>query len=271
MNKWALFFFLIYPLWLSANSNPLPPVIDNSSYPAGKSGHAKGLPSNNSLYEILARMEQMQAELQLLRGQVEEQSQTIFNLQTRQSNIYKDLDQRVQQLAEATQPVIEAVAALPNTVAQPVAVAAVNANSTTANSVEQQKKEPARSQKELYQEAYETLRNGHNSRAITAFKSLLKLFPEGEYADNSQYWLGEAYKVNKDYSAAKKAFKTVLSRYKTSPKVPDALLKLAYIEVDQKNMAKAKDYLTQITLDYPGTTAEHLARKKLVQLGMAQP
>jgi len=51
-----------------------------------------------------------------------------------------------------------------------------------------------------------------------------------------------------------------------SPKVPDALLKLGYIELEQNNLAKARDYLTRVKVDYPGTTAAHLASKKLMQL-----
>jgi tol-pal system protein YbgF len=122
-------------------------------------------------------------------------------------------------------------------------------------------------QKELYQEAYETLRNGQNARAIEDFELLIAKFPEGEYADNAQYWLGEAYKANQDYKSAKKAFKKVVKRYSRSPKVADALLKLGYLEIEQKNMAKARDYLTKVTVGYPGTTAAHLANKKLMQMG----
>ena len=134
--------------------------------------------------------------------------------------------------------------------------------------VEAVKKPATKNQKELYQAAYETLRNGHNTRAIAAFKSLLTEFPDGEFADNSQYWLGEAYKVNQDLNSAKDAFTKVVTHYGGSPKVPDALLKLGFIEVEQNNTAKARDYLTQVTVSYPGTTAAHLAAKKLTQMGV---
>ena len=132
-------------------------------------------------------------------------------------------------------------------------------------------KPPVRNQKVLYQAAYETLRNGHNTRAIAAFKSFLIEFPESEYADNSQYWLGEAYKVNRDQESAKAAFTKVVTGYSGSPKVADALLKLGYIELEQNNDVKARDYLTQVTVNYPGTTAAHLATKKLIQIGVMQP
>ena len=52
----------------------------------------------------------------------------------------------------------------------------------------------------------------------------------------------------------------------TAAKVPDALLKLGYIEIDQKNMVKAREYLTRVTADYPKSPAALLASKKLLNL-----
>jgi TolA-binding protein len=43
-------------------------------------------------------------------------------------------------------------------------------------------------------------------------------------------------------------------------------LKLGYIEIDQKNMAKAREYLTRVTTDYPRSPAALLASKKLLKL-----
>jgi TolA-binding protein len=65
---------------------------------------------------------------------------------------------------------------------------------------------------------------------------------------------------------ARKAFNGVIENYPGSAKVPDALLKLGYIEVDQKNTAKAREYLTRVTVDFPNSTAAHLASKKLLLL-----
>ncbi|MDD5114879.1 MAG: tetratricopeptide repeat protein, partial [Methylobacter sp.] len=63
---------------------------------------------------------------------------------------------------------------------------------------------------------------------------------------------------------ARKAFSAVVDNYPASAKVPDALLKLGYIEIEQKNPAKARDYLTKVTVAYPSSTAAHLAAKKLL-------
>ena len=268
---------LIASSGLYAESRVLPPVVDNSTYPGGAS-YSASAPSANSMYEVIGRLEQLQHEVQQLRGVVEEQSQTISDLQKRQDNIYSDLDQRLQALTGndvqhkvvggATGQTTQSVANNSSTdsaTGQYVSdnPAAVQESPKVVNDVA---KTSSMSQKELYQEAYETLRNGHNTRAIAKFKALLTEFPDGEYADNAQYWLGEAYKANQDFNSAKAAFSRVVSNYGGSPKVPDALLKLGYIELEQNNMAKARDYLTQVTVSHPGTTAAHLAAKKLMQL-----
>ncbi len=276
---------------LYAESRVLPPVVDNSTYPGG-AAYRSAAPSANAIYEVLGRLEQLQHEVQLLRGVVEEQSQTISDLQKRQNNIYSDLDLRLQALTgngvPHTVPDVTTSQTAQSVNNNSLTGSTTSSSATTGFTKEQNVvKNPAlvqehskavskvtkspMSQKELYQSAYETLRNGHNTRAIAEFKLLLTEYPDGEYADNAQYWLGEAYKVNQDLNASKAAFTRVVSHFSTSPKVPDALLKLAYIELEQNNMAKARDYLTQVTVGYPGTTAAHLADKKLMELKSKQP
>lgn len=210
---------------------------------------------NRNTYEILGRLEQLQSEMQQMRGTIEEQNHTIDELKRRQQNIYSDVDQRLQ-ILEGTgssstveneynpQPDVEAVTQPPRKLS----------------------KTQLRKEKGAYQLAYETLRNGRNAEAISLFKQFLVDFPAGEYADNAQYWLAEAYKVSQDDDLARDAFQELIKHYPNSRKVPDAMLKLGYIEFEQKNMVLAREILTNITIRYPGTTAAHLAERKLDQL-----
>lgn len=257
-----------------AESKVLPPVIDNSIYPnASGTSFGSAAPSTNAMYEVLGRLEQLQLEVQQLRGMVEEQSQTISHLKKRQENIYSDLDLRLQQLnggGALVNGTDSAESVSPNTISADEQNYDSTATVTETGSVETVVEPPALSDKERYQTAYEMLRNGHNSKAITEFEALIAESPAGEFADNSQYWLGEAYKVNRNLEGAKRAFLKVVNEYAGSPKVPDALLKLGYIEFEQNNMAKARDYLTQLTVSHPDTTAAHLASKKLMQMGNMQ-
>ena len=102
--------------------------------------------------------------------------------------------------------------------------------------------------------------------SIEQFNAYLDKYPTGVYANNAQYWLGEAHRVNQDNDAARKAFNNVIEKYPEGAKVPDALLKLGYIEMEQKNAAKAREYLTRVTTDYPKSPAALLAAKKLLKL-----
>ena len=69
----------------------------NSTYLSGSVSGASA-PSANAMYEVLGRLEQLQGEIQQLRGVVEEQAHMILDLKKRQNNIYSDLDLRLQEL-----------------------------------------------------------------------------------------------------------------------------------------------------------------------------
>ena len=122
-------------------------------------------------------------------------------------------------------------------------------------------------EKQEYKQAYNQLSTGQTDAAIAAFDAYLVKYPGGGYASNVQYWLGEAYRVKQDNEAARTAFNKVIDTYPSSPKVPDALLKLGYIEMEQNNTDKAREYLTRIGTDYPNSNAAYLATKKLANLG----
>ncbi|MGZ5600423.1 MAG: tol-pal system protein YbgF [Methylobacter sp.] len=268
----------------AVHAEPLPPVIDNSMYPAAEANAAKPS-SSNPLYEMMARLEQLQGEVQQLTGKVEEQANLIVEMKKVQSTMYSDFDERIQKLekkAEGIKPSTaeggaaqegtvgtEAKAAAESPVAAPAAAPEIKqppVQKQEAVSASSGASASSGDEKQQYQQAYDALRNGHNAQAIAEFNALLSKNPKGEYANNAQYWLGEAYRVNQDIDSARKAFNNVIENYPGSSKVPDALLKLGTIEIEQKNPAKAREYLTRVTGDFPSSTAARLAAKKLLLL-----
>ncbi len=261
----------------AVHAEPLPPVIDNSMYPAGEVSAAKPS-STNALYEMMGRLEQLQAEVQQLTGKVEEQANLIAEMKKSQSTMYSDFDARMQNLEKKAEGVKPSAAETPQAqegtvesetkVAEPSVAAPAQKQDTVQASGEASahRLPPAGDEKQQYQQAYEALRNGHTTQAIAEFNALLGKNPKGEYANNAQYWLGEAYRVNQDIDSARKAFNSVIENYPGSSKVPDALLKLGSIEIEQKNPVKAREYLTRVTVDFPGSTAARLAAKKLLLL-----
>jgi len=277
----------------AVHAESLPPVVDNSMYPVGEASVVKPSP-NNAVLEMMRRLEQLQAEVQQLTGKMEEQAYLIAEMKKSQSTMYSDFDERMQSLEKKTAGVKSAAgegSAMQEGSVEPSAKAvepSVAAPASEAKQVTAQKQEvvqatgeasapanaprlpPVGDEKQQYQQAYEALRNGHNAQAIAEFNAMLGKNPQGEYANNAQYWLGEAYRVNQDMDLARKAFNNVIEKYPSSSKVPDALLKLGTIEIEQRNTVKAREYLTRVTMDFPSSTAARLAAKKLLLLDDAK-
>jgi len=275
----------------------LPPVIDHSSYPPSAApANPANSPSTNTLYEMMRRLEQLQTEVQQLTGKIDEQAYRIDELKKHQSTMYSDFDERLQSIENKASGVDQPVAENPAESADsgdaetqggespaPASESApVNQPAPAEKSVSSNESAPLAKQapkpkfdeaaqvsgteKEEYQQAYSALRNGHTDQSIEQFNAYLSKYPIGVYANNAQYWLGEAYRVKQDNDAARKAFKDVIVKYPDGAKVPDAILKLGYIEAEQKNTGKAREYLTRVISEYPNTPAALLATKKLLKL-----
>ena len=272
----SLLFLLIFAGYCSAfaESWPLPPVVDHGTYPAAKAPGSTPAASTKTLYEMMGRLEQMQVEIQQLTGKVEEQTFQINELKKRQNTMYSDFDERMQSIENKTANAVpseasDSEAGAPPPAAEPENTAApvpAPVAPAPAKPVAKPTPEPVKiadNEKQDYQHAYDALRNGHTSQSIAEFDAFLAKYPAGSLANNAQYWLGEAYRVNQDIESARKAFNKVVDLYPAGSKVPDALLKLGYLELEQKNTAKARQYFTRVTNEYPGTAAAHLASKKL--------
>lgn len=253
-----------------AFADSLAPVIDNSNYPMGAPPQTPASVSApmNSTIELMTRLDEAQAEIQQLNGKLEEQANTLAELKKKQSAMFADFDDRLTQIenkangtkpAEATEPAKPAAEPVSET--PPLSASAPKPVAPSTNSAA-----PVAGSQTPYQEAFAAFRNGQVVEAIAQFSALLSKDPNNQLANNAQFWLGEAYRVNKDIPSAKKAFNAVLEKYPTSQKVPDALLKLGSIEMDAKNSAKAKEYLTRVMTDFPTSKPAEVAAKKLQQL-----
>ena len=292
MKKTSLIFL---PFIFSSAYADLPVVIDHSLYPQSATpNNPASTQSTTTLYELMGRLEQMQSEVQQLTGKIDEQANRIDDLKKHQGTMYSDFDERLQNIENKA----NGVTANPNEVAKPSSITTTNAKEVqpttaaplvvppnsaqkanpiekaTANQGSKPQIDTPQSQgpdKQGYFMAYDELRSGHTTQSIEQFKAYLNQYPTGEYANNAQYWLGEAYRVNQDNASARKAFNDVLEKYPNSLKVPDAILKLGYIEVDQKNSVKATEYLNRVISDYPKSPAAILASKKLLKLNEAAP
>jgi len=121
-----------------------------------------------------------------------------------------------------------------------------------------------------YQRYYRALRAGNHAYAITGFRNFIKRYPRHDYADNAQYWLGEAFYDRKDYDKALSEFRRVVTRYPRGNKVPDALLKIGLTYTSLKQPAKARSTFKQIVTVYPKGRPAELASAQLAKLSKTQ-
>lgn len=117
--------------------------------------------------------------------------------------------------------------------------------------------------KTLYKRSYDALRAGDGDTAIAGFRDFLDRHPGHDFADNSRYWLGEAFYARADYATALEHFGKVLDDYPTGNKVPDALLKMGYCQLALGNDTKGRKTLAQVIERHPDSSPARLAARRL--------
>lgn len=245
---------------------------------------------SGQMLEIMQQLTRLEGEVRQLRGEVERLTHENARLKSRQNDVYIDLDRRIQAMesgqapasppADTTSTVILTPA--PGTVTGPSAAAlpgpAVDADTRAAATVPAPLPttagtavtvDPAQ-EKAAYQAAHNLLKSGKYQEAIGGYQDFLKQYPNGTYAPEAQYWLGEAWYVLGNYPSALQAYQAVLDNYPQSRRIPGARLKIGYVYGDLKESDKARQALTELVQQHPGTTEAKLANNRLKLMRLEQ-
>lgn len=218
--------------------------------------------ANQSLVELSQRVEALEAQARDLRGKSELQENAVEAARKQQRDLYADLDRRLSALEsgvpEPAAPVAAGAGAGSGSSAVAAGTAAVGAPP------------PADEQQRSYDAAFTALKDARYADAINGFRGLLEVAPDGALAPNSQYWLGEAYYVTRDYERAAQAFDAVGRRWPDSGKAPGALLKLGYSQYELKRYDEAKRTFGELVARYPDTDAARLAQERMKRLPAEQ-
>ncbi len=243
--------------------------------------------------DLVVQVQELQDEVRQLRGQIEEQNREIENLKRRQRDQYLDLDQRISDLRNS-QPVapsgagaaaaagVAQQAPQPGPAQQPAVSPGEDAPEVRAPmesqsemvgigqpEVESQAAAASpEAEKAAYDKAFQALKELRYADAAEEFQSFLDSYPDSEYADNAQYWLGESYYVTRNYDIALTSFQELLDRFPDSPKAPDALLKIGYTHYELEQWDAARAALTQVQELYPDSTLSRLAENRLRSMRM---
>ena len=111
------------------------------------------------------------------------------------------------------------------------------------------------------------MRNQEFDAAVAAFTQFLERFPDGRYAPNAHYWLGELYLVLQppNPEAARQSFMLLLDQYPGNSKEPDALYKLGRVHYIKGNRERSREFLDRVIRQYPDSSAAGLAREFIDQ------
>lgn len=115
----------------------------------------------------------------------------------------------------------------------------------------------------LYSDAYKNFLSGNYAQAGVYFAEYVKRYPDSEFSDNSQYWLGESLISQGKTDDAVDAFIAVAKKYPTSTKAPTALLRAAVLLEKQGRKKNAREILVEIKKNYPASKESSEAEEKL--------
>jgi len=129
-------------------------------------------------------------------------------------------------------------------------------------------KDPAKKQdkEKAYSAAYQIFKEGNYDKARTEFQNFLANYPDSEYSDNAQFWVGECYFFEQKYESAILEYEKVTKNYPNGNKVPYALLKqgMSFLKLGDKTSAKL--LLQQVIKNYPNTSQARIARSNLQEI-----
>jgi tol-pal system protein YbgF len=250
---------------------------------------------NQSASGIMLQMQQIQQELQELRGLVETQQFALQKIQRQMRDQYLDIDSRLGTNKDAATP----AAAEPTAPAPTDAAAATTATRPDAIDAGGQDLKPppgaappppitapipsspravgipslpapettGGSERDVYTTAFELLKQRKYPQAVEGFNDVLRRYPQGQYTDNARYWLAETYYVQRNYPAALAEYDRLVQLSPNSGKVPGALLKIGYIQYEQQAWDLARTALKQVVTRFPDSTEARLAQARLEKLG----
>lgn len=216
---------------------------------------------NLGIIQLLNQIDQLNAELAKLRGQVEVMSNLDDQLTRRQRDFYLDIDTRLRKLeglpAETPAGSPAAGTAPPATAAAVPAAPALSPSASAA----------ARAQEErVYDVGANAFKRGDYVAAIRAFQTFVKDYANSQLVSNAHYWMGISYFNLRDFGSARTTQDSLLKQFPDSAKAPDALLALASIYVEVGDNGSARNALEDVIAKYPASEAATKARTRLSTL-----
>ena len=223
--------------------------------------------NNRGNVDLLNQVNQLKTEVSALRAQIEELQQQNEQAQSTSRAQYLDLDGRMNRLEGGGAAAPTPASPTNDLPVEPPPAAGNPASSGSGvygdpGALEQMRQGNA-DERASYEAAFDVLKAGRYDESARLFQQFLQAHPDGSYAPNARYWLGESYYVTQNYALALEQFRVLYERYPNHDKAPGALLKVGLSQYGLKQLDEAQATLTQVTQKYPGTDAARTADDRL--------
>ena len=219
--------------------------------------------SQSAQSELVLMIQQLQAEVRQLRGEIETQQYRMQKLEREQLERYRDVDRRLSALilgtdagtAPAPEPVASPAAPdidapAPEVAAQPVAPAPAPVPAAA----------PSIDDTQAYAAAFGLVRERRFEEALQAFQEFVSAYPSSDKLANAHYWIGEVQLAQQKLEPARAAFQLVVDQFGDHTKRPDALYKLGVTQDRLGDIAGRTQSFDKLVAEYPQSSAAGLAR-----------
>lgn len=202
-------------------------------------------------------LQQLQDEVRVLRGMVEQQQYQIRQMEQQQRDRYRDLDRRIaagqtpstnSSVPSVSSPVVGEPPSGSGAVTPPVPLPAADSTPTDA---------------QAYQQAFALVRQKDFPAALAEFDKFIELYPDSVRLPNAYYWVGEVNLAEQKLEPAQAAFQRVLQMFPQHRKAADASYKLGVIYHQMGDQIKADEMFKDTISRYPESSAANLARDYL--------
>lgn len=200
-----------------------------------------------ALVDMQLRLEQLQQEVQELRGEIEQESFQIREIKSHQRDLYSDIDRRLLALERG-------------------GGGNGTANGGSADSGDTQSQSPSQEEQGSYQKGIDLLQEFKYAQAAQSFATYLKAYPRGLYAPIARYWLADSYYSARKYKPAIDHYQQLLQNYPEHRKSVQARLKIGYSQAELKQWKEARASMEAVIKQHPKSTEASLAQRYLQRL-----
>jgi TolA-binding protein len=120
---------------------------------------------------------------------------------------------------------------------------------------------------DLFENARADYMVGNYGLSVQGFTAYLKASPQAANAALAEYYIGEAYRLDRKLNEALAAYERVIANHTTSEQVPNARFRRAEVLKELGRVNEARAEYEMVLKTWPNTQTAILAKQRLAELG----